>query len=170
MPSKTGPPKGIACAVRALAHAGAAEQVVASAIERVDGCGRKRIAQERGLSMIEEGSLLRAAAWIESLLTGTMVTVVAILAVASVGVAMMAGRVEWRRGTEVVLGVFLIFGASAIAQGLVRHPSFRAYPPAPITVPPVVVEVPPAAVYDPYAGAAVPQGRAPSDLLDTGQL
>lgn len=115
---------------------------------------------------MSEGVLVVAARWIAALATGSLATAVAILAVAAVGLAMLAGRVRWRRGVEVVLGVFVIFGASSLANGvLVPKSPDTVEAQAPITGPAVSVRPPPPAVYDPYAGASVPMTRAPSDLI-----
>lgn len=97
---------------------------------------------------------------------GTVATAVAIIAVASVGFLMLTGRIDFRRATHVVLGCFIIFGASSIAAGIQAAISGQSsaatgaamdeadqyYPPAD---PPAYPKAPPAA-YDPYAGAAVP--------------
>jgi len=45
-------------------------------------------------------------------------TAVAVIAVASVGLLMLTGRMNWRFGATVVLGLFILFGASAIVGGI----------------------------------------------------
>jgi hypothetical protein len=87
----------------------------------------------------------------------------ALLAIASIGFLMLSGRVDVRRSAGIILGCFIIFGASTIAAGIhaaisggenaaplpkLKPPSY--YPPASPAVPQSV----PAAT-DPYAGAAV---------------
>ena len=37
---------------------------------------------------------------------------------ASVGLLMLTGRINWRFGATVVLGLFILFGASAIVGGI----------------------------------------------------
>lgn len=98
------------------------------------------------------------------MLLGTVASIAAVIAVATVGLMLLTGRMDARRAVRVVLGCFIIFGASAIASGLIKAMSLSiSYPgselgepqvvPAPVpTVP--VKSVP--AVSDPYAGAAVP--------------
>lgn len=45
-------------------------------------------------------------------------TVVAIIAVASVGFLMLTGRMSWRYGATVILGCFILFGAASIVGGI----------------------------------------------------
>lgn len=98
-------------------------------------------------------------------LSGAVAISIAVIAVASMGLLMLAGRIDVRRGTQVILGCFVIFGASAIATGIqVSISGLRSAEPLPeIDSPPTYY--PPAAtpppqslpaVTDPYAGAAVP--------------
>jgi type IV secretion system protein VirB2 len=71
-----------------------------------------------------EGSsvLVNAAHWLEGTLLGTFATVVAVIAVASVGFMMLTGRIDWRRGAVVIFGCFILFGAASIVAGI-RHAS-----------------------------------------------
>jgi len=96
--------------------------------------------------------------WIERSLLGTVATSVAIIAVGSVGLLMLTGRIEVRRAAQVIFGCFVLFGASTIAAGILGmvtgpNPEFRepqvSAPPAPVA--PVAVTPP-----DTYAGAALP--------------
>ena len=93
--------------------------------------------------------------WIEAVLLGSIATTVAVIAVASVGFLMLTGRIHYRRAGEVILGCFILFGASSIAQGMAsflgsvpKAAEVSAAPPAP----PVYPEM--NAQYDPYAGAS----------------
>ena len=104
--------------------------------------------------------ILAAIAWLEGTLLGTVATTVAIIAVASVGLMMLTGRVNVRHGLTVVAGSFILFGASSIVAGIqssVTGGDFSSAgyvpPPAP---PPPPVQLPPANP-DPYAGASVPR-------------
>lgn len=56
--------------------------------------------------------------WIEGALLGSVATGVAVLAVAFVGYGMLAGRLDWRTGLRVVLGVFILFGAPLLVREL----------------------------------------------------
>jgi len=38
--------------------------------------------------------------------------------VAAVGLMMLTGRLNWRMGVTVILGCFILFGASAIVAGI----------------------------------------------------
>ena len=111
------------------------------------------------------GTLVAAMDWIEGTLLGTVATSVAAVAVASVGLLMLSGRVDWRRGATVALGAFILFGAGSVAAGLrsaaaggdawAPLPPPAAPAPAP-AVPAAPASPPPAAppAADPYAGAS----------------
>jgi len=109
-----------------------------------------------------QNSIVDAAWWLQHLLTGSVATIIAVLAVAATGAAMLTGRVDVRRGAAVIVGCFLLFGASTITTGLYAvltgtsgGSALRASIASP-KVPSVPKSVSP---YDPYAGAAVPQSR-----------
>lgn len=104
--------------------------------------------------------LLPAVTWVEGTLLGTVAASISVIAVAAIGLMMLSGRVRVRPGLAVILGSFILFGASTIAAGL------RAAGETPQSVvssgsssPPVVAAPAPSAAagnYDPHAGAAVP--------------
>jgi type IV secretory pathway VirB2 component (pilin) len=106
-------------------------------------------------------SLVAAASWLQGALLGTVATIVAVIAVASVGLMMLSGRLDIRRGVTVLVGCFILLGAPAIAAGIktflagggAAAASYAedAPPPPPPASPP-----PPPANPDPYAGASVP--------------
>ncbi len=105
-----------------------------------------------------------ASAWVSGTLSGTLVTGVAVLAVALLGLALLHGRLLVREAVQAVLGCFVLFGAAAIAAGLLGGVSDEpeAVASAPIADLPYQPEVPPPpppAQYDPYAGATVRQDR-----------
>lgn len=105
-----------------------------------------------------------AISWLQDLLLGTVATSIAVIAIAAIGFGMLTGRVNIRHGATVVLGCFILFGASTIVNGL----RYAASGVGGDTAPPVVVVAPPPsppphvqpsgvpAPYDPYAGASVP--------------
>lgn len=64
------------------------------------------------------GVILGAMSWLQGTLMGTVATVVAVMAVAMVGFMMLAGRMNWRHGTVVILGCFILFGATSIVAGI----------------------------------------------------
>jgi type IV secretion system protein VirB2 len=45
-------------------------------------------------------------------------TTVAVMAVAAVGFMMLTGRMNWRFGATVIVGVFILFGATTIVAGI----------------------------------------------------
>lgn len=64
------------------------------------------------------GPVVGAMHWLQGTLLGTVATVVAVIAVASVGFLMLTGRVNWRYGATVILGCFILFGAASIVGGI----------------------------------------------------
>lgn len=64
------------------------------------------------------GVLVGAMQWLQGTLLGTAATVVAVMAVASVGFLMLTGRMNWRYGATVILGCFILFGAASIVAGI----------------------------------------------------
>lgn len=103
-------------------------------------------------------AIAAATDWVGNLLFGPLATTIAVIAIACVGLAMLSGRIELRRGASVVFGCFLLFGAKGVADGL-RTTAFSPPPVAAIAPPPAFVRTAPqeqrAEGYDPYAGAAV---------------
>jgi type IV secretion system protein VirB2 len=59
-----------------------------------------------------------AVNWLQGTLLGTVATVVAVIAVASVGFMMLTGRMNWRHGAVVIIGCFILFGAASIVAGI----------------------------------------------------
>lgn len=103
--------------------------------------------------------MLAALAWIEGTLLGSIATAIAVVCVAAVGLMMFSGRLDVRRGLVVVLGCFILFGASSIVDAfrgaIDKGPSVTAV--SVIAQPPIAVPTPPPSpqAYDPYAGASV---------------
>jgi len=103
--------------------------------------------------------LVAAVSWLEGTLLGTVATTVAVIAVAWVGMMMLAGRLNVRRGLTVIVGCFILFGASTIVAGIrssIPGAEFVAAPRAPPPDSPLPRASPPATNPDPYAGASVP--------------
>jgi type IV secretion system protein VirB2 len=103
------------------------------------------------------GVIVAALSWLQGTLLGTAGTSVAIVAVSWVGMLMLAGRLEIRRGLTTIAGCFVLFGASAIAGGIQSFaggggPEVAYAPPPPVPQPPPAPPRNP----DPYAGAALP--------------
>ena len=64
------------------------------------------------------GPIVAALGWLQGTLLGNVATMVAVIAVAMVGFMMLTGRVNWRFGATVIVGCFVLFGASAIVSGI----------------------------------------------------
>jgi type IV secretion system protein VirB2 len=64
------------------------------------------------------GVLVSAMGWLQGTLLGTVATVTAVIAVAAVGFMMLTGRINWRYGVTVIIGCFILFGASSIVAGI----------------------------------------------------
>ena len=104
--------------------------------------------------------LVAAVAWIEQTLLGTVATSIGVIAVASVGLMMLSGRIGLRHGATVIAGCFVLFGAASIAAGIQSFAGtggggeaivYQPEPPPPL---PQVADEPVNA--DPYAGASLP--------------
>jgi type IV secretion system protein VirB2 len=112
----------------------------------------------------QDNAVAAALDWIRLTLTGSLATGVAIIAVASFGLMLLSGRLPRRRGIQLILGCFIIFGASSIDAGISRalNRSVSEGPDPASAVPPAVIgpTVPRRTVasdpYDAYAGAALP--------------
>ncbi|WP_192645678.1 TrbC/VirB2 family protein [Sphingopyxis sp. OAS728] len=99
--------------------------------------------------------------WIQSVALGSTATMIAVIAVAAIGLLMLSGRLELRRGIVVVIGCFVLFGASGIVAVLTGSASSVRDRPVVTSNsqrPPTVIPLPGSSTsnYDPYAGASVP--------------
>ena len=63
-------------------------------------------------------SIVAGVTWVEHALLGTAATAIAVICVAGLGFAFLAGRVPMRRAITVLIGCFILFGAPSIAAGL----------------------------------------------------
>lgn len=63
-------------------------------------------------------ALLAGVMWLQGSLMGNVATAVAVMAVAAVGFMMLTGRLNWRYGATVILGCFILFGATTIVSGI----------------------------------------------------
>jgi type IV secretion system protein VirB2 len=80
--------------------------------------GGPAMAQPMTLDPQGSGPVTAALGWIQGTLLGSVATAVAVIAVASVGLLMLTGRMNWRFGATVVIGLFILFGAGAIVAGI----------------------------------------------------
>ena len=76
------------------------------------------VAQELSTDPQGSGVIVNAMRWMQGTLLGTVATVVAVIAIASVGLLMLTGRINWRHGGVVILGCFILFGAASIVAGI----------------------------------------------------
>ena len=77
-------------------------------------------AQTQPQTAAPQGSspIVNAMLWMQSILLGPIATSLAVMAVAAVGFMMLTGRMNWRFGATVIVGVFIIFGAPVIVAGI----------------------------------------------------
>lgn len=105
----------------------------------------------------DESILGGVADWLTALLAGTAATTLCVIAVALLGLWMLSGRMPIRRGAEVILGCFLLLGATTIALGLrgVGDGLMESREPVPLVIERAAPPPLPPANYDPYAGASL---------------
>jgi type IV secretion system protein VirB2 len=75
-------------------------------------------AQPQAAAPQGSGPIVNAMLWMQSILLGPIATSLAVMAVAAVGFMMLTGRMNWRFGATVIIGVFIIFGAPVIVAGI----------------------------------------------------
>ena len=88
------------------------------AVAAVLGSATPAIAQSVSVNPAGSGPILAALQWVQGTLLGNLATTAAVIAVAVVGLMMLTGRIDWRRGLTVILGAFIVFGAAAIVSGI----------------------------------------------------
>jgi type IV secretory pathway VirB2 component (pilin) len=64
------------------------------------------------------GPIIAAMSWMQGTLLGNLATTAAVIAVAVCGLMMLTGRMNWRFGATVIMGCFVLFGATAIVAGI----------------------------------------------------
>jgi len=75
-------------------------------------------AHAQGADPAGSGPIVGALAWLQGTLLGNVATAVAVMAVAAVGFGMLTGRMNWRFGATVIIGLFILFGAASIVAGI----------------------------------------------------
>ena len=102
-------------------------------------------------------AIASALDWIEHLLLGSLAMVMAVIAIASIGFLMLQGRIDLYRAARVVIGCFIVFGASTMARGVMASLSDMTpvSAPAPEQAPPPPLAVQKLPQPDPHAGAAL---------------
>lgn len=106
-----------------------------------------------------QGPFGSALDWITGLLLGELAIALCVIAIAFVGFIMLAGHLPIRRGTQVVLGCFILLGSPVIAASFSEAWRDTAAPVAPTISQGAMLlyerEELPAATYNPYARASV---------------
>lgn len=108
-------------------------------------------------------AFVTAVHWLDGLLLGSLASLIAVIAIASVGLLLLSGRIDVRRGVQVIFGCFIIFGASPIAGGIVGvlgRGGGSPYSQASALPPPAYPSAPSqspraSSPYDPYASIAL---------------
>ncbi|KWV90874.1 TrbC/VirB2 family protein [Erythrobacter sp. YT30] len=75
-------------------------------------------AANQGADPAGSGPINSALLWLQGTLLGTVATTIAVMAVAAIGFMMLTGRMNWRFGATVIIGVFILFGATTIVAGI----------------------------------------------------
>lgn len=79
---------------------------------------KNAMAQVSGVDPQGSGPIVNALGWMQGTLLGNVATTAAVIAVAVVGLMMLTGRMNWRFGATVIVGCFVLFGATAIVSGI----------------------------------------------------
>ena len=79
---------------------------------------QRALAQVAGVDPQGSGPIVNALSWMQGTLLGNVATTAAVIAVAVVGLMMLTGRMNWRFGATVIVGCFVLFGATAIVSGI----------------------------------------------------
>lgn len=91
-----------------------------SIVAMIGGIGHSvaAAAQDSYADPAGSGPIVGALDWLQGTLLGTVATIAAVIAVATVGFLMLTGRMNWRYGATVILGCFILFGAASIVGGI----------------------------------------------------
>ena len=82
------------------------------------GLPQAALAQTTNVDPQGSGPIVNALGWMQGTLLGNVATTAAVIAVAVVGLMMLTGRMNWRFGATVIVGCFVLFGATAIVSGI----------------------------------------------------
>lgn len=82
------------------------------------GAGGPAFAQTASADPAGSSAISGALLWIQGTLLGNLATTAAVIAVAVVGLLMLTGRMDWKRGLTVIVGAFILFGAASIVAGI----------------------------------------------------
>ena len=117
----------------------------------------------------DPSSIYGALSWLEGTLLGPIATAIAVLAIVAMGFVLLSGRIDFRRAARLIFGCFIVFGASALAQGIlgtflagdngrvISQGLLPAPPPTPANPEPNAVPADGAAnPFDPYGSGKTP--------------
>jgi len=82
------------------------------------GASDNAFAQVAGGDPAGSSPITGALLWVQGTLLGNLATTAAVIAVAVVGLLMLTGRIDWKRGLTVIVGAFIVFGAASIVAGI----------------------------------------------------
>ena len=114
------------------------------------------------------GSLSAASQWAIELVSGQLVTTIAVIAVAILGYEMLSGQISFKSALRVLLGCFILLGSATIARGFMdasrgnigepvhAAPYVSAPVPAPAYPPPSAPARTTGNPFDPYANRPRP--------------
>jgi type IV secretory pathway VirB2 component (pilin) len=91
---------------------------IASVMVAITAIPQTAFAQIAGADPQGSGPIVAALGWMQGTLLGNVATTAAVIAVAVVGLMMLTGRMNWRFGATVIVGCFVLFGATAIVSGI----------------------------------------------------
>jgi type IV secretion system protein VirB2 len=130
-------------------------------LAEVIGAGATALTYSASLAdPVGSSPLVAAVQWLEGTVLGTVVTTISIIAVASIGFMALAGHVDLRRAAAIIIGCFILFGASSMVVGVRRLAAggtMELVYPAPGGTNQILLPPRAETAYDPYAGASVPQ-------------
>lgn len=102
-------------------------------------------------------SVIASVQWLTGLTLGNLGNALAVLAVASFGFGMLLGQIPIKAGLRMLVGLFVLFSAPAIANGLLGSVRGGAGESEVVAGDSDRLRVPSQGpAFDPYAGAAVP--------------
>lgn len=103
--------------------------------------------------------MLTAVHWAEAVLTGPLATGLAVVAVAGLGYHLLTGQIALRRAGQVLIGLFILFGAPTIARDLASalRGNVQAAPDASVGFAASPAPLMKSEHRDPYAGASIPE-------------
>jgi hypothetical protein len=98
-----------------------------------------------------------ASDWILATLSESLATSIITIAVAVFGIALLSGQMRMRRGFALVLGCFILIGASEITRSMIGILSQEPVPPMPLA--PVELEITALPPLGPEPAAQPPHGN-----------